>query len=70
MPGSGALGPVDPGAAWPPPIVDDVSLTVGAGEVVGLIGANGAGKSTLMDAIGGFLPSEGVVELDGRDIGT
>ena len=47
-------------------IVDDVSLTVGAGEVVGLIGANGAGKSTLMDAIGGFLPYDGVVELDGQ----
>jgi len=50
-------------------IIDDVSLTVAAGEVVGLIGANGAGKSTLMDAIGGFLPYDGVVELDGRDIG-
>jgi ABC-type branched-subunit amino acid transport system ATPase component len=36
--------------------------------VVGLIGANGAGKSTLMNAIGGFVPSSGGVELLGRDV--
>ncbi len=39
--------------------VDDVSIDVGAGEIVGLIGTNGAGKSTLMNAIGGFVPSHG-----------
>ena len=39
--------------------VDDVSLDVHAGELVGLIGTNGAGKSTLMNAIGGFVPSTG-----------
>jgi ABC-type branched-subunit amino acid transport system ATPase component len=35
---------------------------------VGLIGTNGAGKSTLMNAIGGFVPTTGTVELLGRDV--
>ena len=48
--------------------VDAVSLEVSAHEVVGLIGANGAGKSTLMNAIGGFVPSTGFVQLLGHDI--
>ena len=38
------------------------------GEVVGLIGNNGAGKSTLLNAIGGFVPARGTVQLLGRDI--
>ena len=49
--------------------VDDVSLSVERGEIVGLIGSNGAGKSTLMNAIGGYVPSTGDVQLHGRDIG-
>ncbi len=48
--------------------VDRVSIDARPGEVVGLIGGNGAGKSTLMNAIGGFVPSEGRVELLGRDV--
>ncbi len=48
--------------------VNAVSLHVCAHEVVGLIGANGAGKSTLMNAIGGFVPSTGSVQLLERDI--
>lgn len=48
--------------------VDDVSVRVGAREVVGLIGTNGAGKTTLMNAIGGFVPSTGRVELLGHDV--
>ena len=49
-------------------VVDGVDLDVARGEVVGLIGANGAGKSTLMNAIGGFVPSDGRIEVLGTDV--
>ncbi|WTW91957.1 ATP-binding cassette domain-containing protein [Streptomycetaceae bacterium NBC_01309] len=48
--------------------VDGVSIHVDANEIVGLIGTNGAGKSTMMNAIGGFVPATGTVELLGRDV--
>jgi ABC-type branched-subunit amino acid transport system ATPase component/ABC-type branched-subunit amino acid transport system permease subunit len=48
--------------------VDRVSIHVGAGEIVGLIGTNGAGKSTLMNAISGFVPATGRVVLLGHDV--
>jgi ABC-type branched-subunit amino acid transport system ATPase component/ABC-type branched-subunit amino acid transport system permease subunit len=48
--------------------VDAVSLTVGSGEIVGLIGTNGAGKSTLMNAVGGYVAASGRVELLGADV--
>ncbi|HXQ60539.1 MAG TPA: ATP-binding cassette domain-containing protein, partial [Acidimicrobiales bacterium] len=48
--------------------VNCVSLRASPGEVVGLIGSNGAGKSTVMNAIGGFVPARGRVELLGRDV--
>jgi ABC-type branched-subunit amino acid transport system ATPase component/ABC-type branched-subunit amino acid transport system permease subunit len=48
--------------------VDRVNLRADPGEVVGLIGSNGAGKSTLLNAIGGFVPAHGRVELLGRDV--
>ncbi|MCU1453132.1 MAG: transporter related [Acidimicrobiales bacterium] len=48
--------------------VDDVSVEVGAGELVGLIGTNGAGKSTLMDAISGFVPHTGTISVLGTDV--
>jgi ABC-type branched-subunit amino acid transport system ATPase component len=50
--------------------VQDVSLEVRPGEVVGLIGPNGAGKTTLIDAVTGFVPaSGGSMTLDGQQIG-
>ncbi|MGW0664139.1 ABC transporter permease subunit [Streptodolium elevatio] len=48
--------------------VDGVTIEVRANEIVGLIGTNGAGKSTLMNAVGGFVPAEGGVELLGKDV--
>lgn len=47
----------------------DVSLTVGAGEIVALVGANSSGKSTLLETISGLLhPAKGNIEFDGKDI--
>ena len=47
-----------------------VSLTVGAGEIVALIGRNGVGKSTLAKAIIGLTPvMSGTIALDGQQIG-
>lgn len=49
--------------------VDDVSIEVRAGEIVGLIGPNGAGKTSFIDAITGFTRSSGEVTLDGDSLG-
>jgi ABC-2 type transport system ATP-binding protein len=49
--------------------VDDVSFTVGRGEVLGFLGPNGAGKSTTMKMVTGFLaPSSGTATVCGHDI--
>jgi branched-chain amino acid transport system permease protein len=48
--------------------VREVSLDVRDGELVGLIGPNGAGKTTLVDAVTGFVPFSGRVELNGGDV--
>jgi sulfate-transporting ATPase len=49
--------------------VDNVSLAVHEGEIVGLIGPNGAGKTTTFNAISGLnVPAEGTIRLLGRDV--
>lgn len=49
--------------------LDDVTVEVPRGTIMGLIGPNGAGKSTFVDALSGFLPRhEGRVLLDGEDL--
>jgi ABC-type branched-subunit amino acid transport system ATPase component len=51
------------------PVVRDLTLTVGRGEVVALLGANGAGKTTTLRAISGLLkPAGGAVRLCGQDL--
>lgn len=50
-------------------VVNDVSLTVKQGEIVGLLGPNGAGKTTTFYMICGMIkPNEGEIELDGEII--
>ena len=48
--------------------LDQVSLSVEPGEIVGLIGPNGAGKTTFVDAISGFVPSSGQIRLGDADL--
>lgn len=51
------------------PIVRDVSVAVGQGEIVTIIGPNGAGKSTLLKTIFGYLPARtGRVLVDGQEV--
>lgn len=50
-------------------LVDAVSLTISAGEMVAIVGPNGAGKSTLLRMLSGDLrPSRGVIKLKQRDL--
>jgi branched-chain amino acid transport system ATP-binding protein len=50
-------------------ILEDVSLEVGSGELVCLLGGNASGKSTTLKTILGLVhPRSGVVEFDGRDV--
>ncbi len=51
--------------------VNNISFSVGKGEIVGFLGPNGAGKSTTMKIITGYLkPTTGTVKVCGIDIGT
>ena len=51
------------------PVLSDVSLTVGADEIVSVVGANGAGKSTLLSTISGLLPcTAGTIRFEGEPI--
>ena len=50
-------------------MVNDVSLTVKRGEIVGLLGPNGAGKTTSFYMVVGLIsPDSGKVLLDGKDV--
>src|ERR1051325_1823257 len=49
--------------------LDGVSLSVGAGEIVALIGENGAGKSTLMKILGGAIARDtGTIKINGSPV--
>ena len=51
------------------PVVRELTLTVGRGEVVALLGANGAGKTTTLATIAGLQrPLTGTIRMDGKDI--
>jgi iron complex transport system ATP-binding protein len=52
-------------------VLEDVFLTSGAGECIGIIGPNGSGKSTLLKALSRIIqPATGSIVLTGRDLGT
>jgi branched-chain amino acid transport system ATP-binding protein len=49
--------------------VNDVTLSIGSSDVIGLVGSNGAGKTTLFNAISGLVrPTSGAIRFNGRDI--
>lgn len=51
--------------------VDDLTLAVNAGEIVGFIGHNGAGKTTTLRAVAGILAyDQGTITIDGHDVRT
>jgi ABC-2 type transport system ATP-binding protein len=50
--------------------LDQISLTLAPGKIVGLLGSNGSGKSTLMKIAAGLIhPASGTVKIDGRIVG-
>lgn len=59
----------NPGTPFEKKALDDISLTIGKGEFIGLVGHTGSGKSTLVQHLNGLLmPTQGSVLVDGEDI--
>lgn len=58
-----------PGTAYEKVALDDVNLSLGKGEIVGLAGHTGSGKSTMIQLLNGLLkPTSGIVTFEGKDI--
>lgn len=58
-----------PGTAYEKVALDDVNLSLGKGEIVGLAGHTGSGKSTMIQLLNGLLkPTSGTVIFEGKDI--
>lgn len=58
-----------PGTAYEKVALDDVNLSLGKGEIVGLAGHTGSGKSTMIQLLNGLLkPTGGTVKFEGKDI--
>lgn len=52
------------------PAVDDISLNLEGGQIIGLLGPNGSGKTTLIKMLNGLLvPTKGEILVDGKNIG-
>src|SRR5260370_41801303 len=70
--GAGAVGcerATSRNAEAAPPALDDISLTIPAGSVFGIVGRSGSGKTTLTRLIRGMYPIQlGSVRIDGHDI--
>jgi len=67
--GRGGLGAGRGGRAAPLTAVDRLSLTVGPGEIVAVLGASGSGKSSLLRAVAGLEPlATGRITWDGEDV--
>ena len=50
-------------------ILKDINLKVNEGEFFGIVGKNGSGKTTLLRALAKFYPKEGLIYIDGRELG-
>lgn len=51
------------------PVLQDINLDVGAGEILAVMGSSGGGKTTLLKCVSGLLvPSQGTITVDGVDV--